>query len=359
MSKAVFLAFTGPEIEQATNIVEIADRYECWNLKKFTLDEFVTELKIKIPPINNNVLRNYKLVEESADIWGITEEKFKICSWGLFIPDGIESALTNSYAETNFLINLYSPTFLYPVFYGSDFGITRSTLNKKLFHLSHLQNQSKNFSKKEFVTFFKTLLPQSQYGVWQLDRIQKWDAEDWRLFSASHLYFGLQDYDNHKSSFGWQRESADMGVILEALFTAGDAKNEDVGYRLRKRIAVLLSHKFSEIEADIKKLYSKRSAFVHGSFFAQIAKESKTSFNNIPSPDFDILYRQKEYVRWALVGCLFLAKEIKDRPNDYKNNKSVMSVLERAIIDTDLRNTILVNTNTIFSLLPIADIKIN
>lgn len=356
-TKTMFFAFIGKEPEQTEKISEIQDGYEFWNLKKFTIDEFVGELKKKIPPVNNNVIHNYKEDSASREPYVITEEQFKKCSWGLLIPDTLEEG-GFSYTETMFILNLYSPNFLYPYFFVNDMGIMRQKHDKNSMIYFHTQNYL-IFNKKNFVEFYKILFEQSKYGSWHLDRIQSWEKEDWRLFVAALLYSGLKVYENAKSSFGWQRESAEMATILEALFTAGDARNEEVMYRLRKRIAALLAWKFPDIEKDIKELYGARSEFVHGSFFAQITKESKTSFNNIPSPDFDILYRQKEYVRWALVGYLFLAKEIKDRPNDYKNNKSVMDVLERAIIDTDLRNTILVNTNRIFSLLPVADIKTN
>lgn len=74
-----------------------------------------------------------------------------------------------------------------------------------------------------------------------------------------------------------------MAAILEALFTAGDTTNEEVGYRLRKRVAVLLSEPFPSIENDVKELYTQRSAFVHGSFFAKIAKDTKRASNNLPN----------------------------------------------------------------------------
>lgn len=196
------------------------------------------------------------------------------------------------------------------------------------------------------------MLPQSQYGTWQLDRIQKWDKEDWRLFVAGWIFSGLKDYDNSKSSFGWQRESAEVTTILEALFTADDTQNEEVGYRLRKRIAVLLSWKFSDIEKDLKKLYSQRCAYVHGSFFAQIDKDSRYNYDNLPVPDFGLLYKQKEYARFALVAYLHLAMLTRQNPTEYKNNKTAMLALEQAIIDIELRGKIVEETQKLFSLLP-------
>lgn len=351
MSKKIFLAFIGKEIEQEENIFEIEDGYECWNLKKFNLDDFIKILKERIPPINDKVLNNYKERKDNH-LFGINEESFKKCSWGLLIPDSLDDVNGENYSETNFLINLYSPTFLYPVFYVFDFGIRRPRNDKPTIQFSCSQNQSQIFKTKEFVAFFKNMLPQAQYRGWQFYRAQKWNEEDWRLLVASMLYSGLKDYDNNKDFFGWQRESADMAAILESLFTAGDTHNEEVGYRLRKRVAVLLSPRFPSIENDIKELYKQRSAFVHGSFFAQIAKESKKALHKLPIPDISLLYKQKEYVRWALVGYLHLAQCIKLESNDFGDAGKVIEVLERAIIDIELRRKLTIEAERVFSWMP-------
>jgi hypothetical protein len=348
-TKVMFFAFTGKAIDQTEKILEIQDGYECWDLKKFTLDEFVEELKKKIPPVNNNVLRNYKIELETQDPYGLTEKRFKQCSWGLLIPDTLEEGGFGD-TETMCLLNLYSSTFLYPAFFANDMGINRRTQNKDPFTYFHTQN-GKIFQTKDFVNFYKKLLEQTKYGEWHYDRIQTWDKEDWRLFVSLSLYSGLKDYENSKSSLGWQRETAEMATILEALFTADDSKNEEVTYRLGKRIAVLLSWKFPSIEKDIKKeLYKARSDFVHGSYFIQIAKDSPNAYNNIPIPDFNLLYKHKEYVRVAVVAYLNLAKIIKDGGID--GVKSVMDALEQSIIDVNLREKIIKETQILFALMP-------
>lgn len=338
-TKAMFFAFIGETIEQQDKILKIHNDYECWNLRKFSFNEFIEELKRKIPPVNNNVLRNYN----------IPGKLFERVSWGLFIPNTLEEG-GFSYNETLFVLNLYSPTFLYPEFYANDMGIELQSHEQNPDYYFHTQN-SVIFQKKEFVVFYETIAEQAKYGSWHFDRIQGWDKEDWRLFVASSLYSGLRDYENIKSPFGWQRESAEMTTILEALFTADDSKNEEVIYRLCKRMAVLLSKQFLNIEKDIKKeLYKARSEFVHGSYFLQIAKDSPAAHNNIPMPDFSMLIKHKEYVRFALVGCIYLAKIIK--ANDIKGAKSVMDVLEQAIIDVELRNKLNMEVEKIFTLMP-------
>lgn len=354
-TKVMFFAFTGKAIEQTEKILEIQDGYECWDLKKFTLDEFVEELKEKIPPVNNNVLRNYKIEAGSRDPYGLTEKQFEQCSWGLLIPDTLEEGGFGD-TETMSLLNLYSPTFLYPAFFVNDMGINRRTSHKDPFIYFHTQN-GKIFQKKEFVTFYKKLFEQTKYGELNSDRIQTWDKEDWRLFVALSLYSGLKDYENIKSPLGWQRETAEMATILEALFTADDSKNEEVMYRLGKRIAALLSWKFPSIEKDIKKeLYKARSDFVHGSYFIQIAKESPNAFNNIPIPDFHLLYKHKEYVRVAVVAYLNLAKIIKEGGID--GVKSVMDALEQSIINVPLREKLIKETQELFALMPEPTLKL-
>jgi hypothetical protein len=350
----IFLAFAGLDAAQNEDVFHIADGYECWNLRKFGLDDFIEALKKKIPPVNDNVLRYYKAKSEPENI-GVTDELFEKCSWGLLVPDSLEDAAGNSYSETVFLMNLYSPTFLYPLFYASDFGM-RPAIDKLAMFFPSYQNQSLIFKTKEFVKFFKIMLSQSQYGTWASERAQRWNKEDWRLFVAGMLYSGLRDYDSGKNSFGWQRESADMATILESLFTAGDSQSEEIGYRLRKRIGALLSHRFASIEDDVKKLYSERSAFVHGSFFAQIAKDSKRAYSGLPSPDFGSLYQQKEYVRWALVAYMHLAEVIRIQPESYGGLGTVIGMLEKAILDTELRKIAIQDVEEVLSLLPISSL---
>jgi len=355
--KKIFIAFTGQKIKQQ-KVFSIESGFECWNLEKFSIDEFVDKIKMVIPPINNNVLRNYKKDSDDKDIFGITEAEFKKCSWGLLLPDNVPAALTDGYSEILFLLNLYAPNFLYPVFHATDFGLTKFSHKKNSLIYFHHQNQSKIFKSKKFVKFFKKLLPQSVYGTWQRDRCEKWDKEDWRLFVASLLYSELKDYENEKQSITWQREAADMMTILESLFTADDSTTEEIGYRLRKRIATLIGFKFSDLEKDIKTLYRERSKFVHGSFFAEVGKEAKKkdSVSALPLPDFNFLYKHKEYVRFALLAYLNLSLSIKSK--NFNEFKRSIDVLEAAVIDLKLRKKVIFLTKELFRLLPTNQFKI-
>jgi hypothetical protein len=267
------------------------------------------------------------------------------------IPEPLPNAILGDYNEALFLLNLYTPKFLYPIFYVSDFGIMPSTMETPLV-IHYQQNQSKIFKTKKFANFYKILMPQSQYGDWFKDRCDTWNDEDWRLFVASLMFTGLKTYDIGKSSFIWQREAADMSTILECLFTARDTQNEEIGYRLRKRIAVLIALSFPDIEANIKKLYKLRSNFIHGSFFSHISKTSKKSFSSLPIPPFSELSKQKEYVKFALIAYLYLSHKIKKNPDIFNRASSVIELLEKAVIDVKLRKKIASTTKEIFSFLP-------
>jgi len=56
-TKIMFFAFIGKEPEQKEKISEIQDGYEFWNLKKFTIDEFVEELKKKVENIQKGAAK--------------------------------------------------------------------------------------------------------------------------------------------------------------------------------------------------------------------------------------------------------------------------------------------------------------
>lgn len=54
-------------------------------------------------------------------------------------------------------------------------------------------------------------------------------------------------------------------------------------------------------------------------------------------------------MRFAFVAYLYLAKLIKLHPEDFSGNKSVMSALEQAIIDIELRQKITANVEQVLN----------
>lgn len=213
------------------------------------------------------------------------------------------------------------------------------------------RDQDKVFKKTKFGDFYRKLLNQSQYASWDRVRTKGWDAEDWRLFVSCLLFEGLKQFDNGKKVFIWQRESADMATILEALFTATDGEHTEIGYRLRKRVAVLVGAISPDVESTIKTLYSDRSKFIHGAFFSEIAKKSKKNDQDLPTPDFSVLETQKNLVKSCLVAYLYLAEQLKSRSSDFGDSSNVMDLLERAILDLKLRKKIKASVMPVLKLL--------
>jgi len=181
----------------------------------------------------------------------------------------------------------------------------------------------------------------------------KWDSEDMRLFVACLLFKGLRKSEHSKDVFTWQRESADMATILEALFTAGTGDNAEVSYKLRKRVAAMLSAEFPNIEKEVKDLYKQRSTFVYGAFFMQFRKDIEITDGHakLPSPPFNVLYQQKERIRFALVAYIYLNKIRKMAVGEFKGYESVLDILERAVIDLQIRAAVNSHTERLLNLI--------
>lgn len=352
----IFIGFYGwPEqkLGQAEAVRVIAEDFECWNLQHFSLKEFISEIKTRIPPINGNVLRNYLWTEEEPN-FGITEKQYKDCRWGLLLPNPVEHGEHSK--EITSLLSLYAPSFMRPAFYASDFGI--SVINAQpLGNWLHGQDRSELFSSPNFVEFFKTMLSALRYFNWLRDNVLVWTDEDWRLYMAASFYDDLEQYENSKKIYAWQRESADMATILEILFTAGDNDKEEVGYRLRKRASVLMGWRFPSIEKEIRDLYSDRSDLVHGSFYRKIVKGMRGNKNGDaampPPPNFQKLYETKERLRFLLVAYLCLNEVRLAKTKDvFTGFGSVQQILEAAIIDTRLREKVVETVRPVVDLLP-------
>jgi hypothetical protein len=81
-------------------------------------------------------------------------------------------------------------------------GIMRPSHDKHRLEYFSTQNQAHLFTTKEFVSFFKLLLPQSQYGTWQLLSRSKMARRRLAIIRCGPAIGGLKDYDNSKSTFG-------------------------------------------------------------------------------------------------------------------------------------------------------------
>jgi hypothetical protein len=354
--KYIFIAFYGwsePPMNQDEKVCITAEHFECWNLRKFSASEFIDAIKVKIPPINGNVLINY--LNDGTGLNGISEEQYQKSLWGLLLPDP-EDIYNDGYREVLALLNLFSTKYMHPSFYVNNMGINKVSEFKNLDVLPNDHQGYDYFKTPNFVSFYNAIVSETKYFTWKRDNVLVWSKEDWRLYMASIFYSGLEEYERSKSSYTWQRESADMATLLETLFTAGDAQNEEIGYRLRKRISTLIQWKFNDIEKEIKVLYKDRSEFVHGSYYKRIIFEmNRNAGDNAwpPSPDFEKLYKTKEQLRFIFVAYLYLHKIMVSQSeslfNDYEN---VQDMLEDAIINTELRTKITETIKPIIELLP-------
>ncbi|MES3005478.1 MAG: hypothetical protein V4664_00875 [Patescibacteria group bacterium] len=351
---SIFIGFYGypVNVKQKDLIHVISKGFECWDLSKVSFDDFVKKIKKRIPPINDNVLRNY-IASLDTD-WGINEEQFKKCSWGLLLPDKTDQG--NSYTQILGVLNLYSTAFLRPAFYVTNFAIF--PVNKKANGTwLHTQDKSHIFKSQNFISFYKKALPMGEYFQWYRENVLLWKEEDWRFYFSASFYDGLKEYEIGKSIYTWQAESADISTLFETLLTAGDSKNEEIGYRLRKRLFVLIGWKFPSIEENVKTLYTDRSDFVHGNLYKKIIKSMKKNESNDPampvSPAFKQLYESKEQARFSLIAYWYL-HFIKDNKKNktFKKYKNVQEVLESGILDTKLREKIVAAVKPIIELLP-------
>lgn len=351
----IFIAFYGWEDHKIklAKYKKIGDKFEIWNLQKFKLEEFVENIKNKIPPVNQNVINNYLSEEKLENDYGIKEETFKKTLWGILCPVKDKYYFDHSeFVKITFLLDLYLNNNLYPAFFVSHMGITK--INKfKMIEVLPNDLQKYKLINKNFITFYKEFIDTTKYIIWNRDEILKWNEEDWRLYIATNFYNDLKKYKS-KNIFNWQKESADMCILLETLLTAGDSSTEEIGYRLRKRVSVLMNWIFVDIEEEIKKLYKERSNFIHGSHYKNIIKEMrKNPYDKaLPvGPNFKELEKIKDYIRHIFIFYLYLNKE---KDNNIILNKylSVKDILEDSILNTTIRKEIIKIIKKISKILP-------
>lgn len=354
----IFFAFTGPAIQQDEKFFIIGEKFECWNLKKINFEDFLENIKIKIPPRGPNMLKHYSK-NGTTGHYGIDESKFAEASWGLLLPEDIDTGSIDNYYEILFLLNLYSKNFLYPIFYVTDFGISRienvsNTPNYCIPPMAcwHYQNKASIFKQKNFIDFYEMMKKESVYGAWNAHTSAGWEKEDWRLFVACLLFKEQKKYNKGRDIFTWQKEAAEIATIFEALLTA-DGNPTEVSYRLKKRSSVMLSHRISTIEQEIKKLYDLRSNFVHGSFFQKIYNDIqvKDKIAMIPLGEFEFLEKQKESARLLIVTYLNL-HNLLSQGYFGEGQKTVINLIEDAIINIELREKIQDENSKILNLLP-------
>ena len=336
---SILVAVPGVEIDRKGDRLQLSEGYEIWNLRRMSFEVF-----------KKQVLRNPIFSEH------LTEEKFVLApsdyeraSWGLLLPVGPFGY--GMYSPTKLLIDLYSPQFLFPVFYLM--GATAVRLPPVPGGDVH-KDISILFGKPEFPQWHQALVSESGYAWPENRRAQHWTPQDWRMCIGCLLFGQLSDYATGKQIIGWQREAADLSCILEALLNAENEEKSEITYRLRKRASVVLGNHDPSADRELKRLYDQRSSFVHGTFFKHYLKESKKkSVDNylLPSPPFDDLSQWKNLVRKILVACLYINK-IRATEAAFAPYDGVPSILEAAILDIELRQHVRRRADEILSLTP-------
>jgi hypothetical protein len=355
--KYIFIGFYGAgKISQSKKITIFKNGLQCWDLRKMPLEEFVFEIKKIILPVNKNIKDEYYISSDDTSL-GITQIQFNRCSYGILVPVLFDEDqyMYGVHKKLISLLNLFQSKFIKnSAFFVSDMGITALTPQDEVRYLGIGLDARDGFKNNNFYKFYTVMAPMMKYFVWSRDEVVKWSDEDWRIYMACTFYYDLGRYQSSKSTYMWQRESADMATLLELLITAGN-KSEEIGYRLRKRISVLVSNIFPNIEKDIADLYSDRSLFIHGSFYKNIAKGMKKNKDDDafpPLPDFAMLHNIKEKVRLIFVIYLYLDYTIRfSKPTEFIKFNNVQDLLEVSIIDIRLRNQIFKQARPVIRLL--------
>jgi len=109
---------------------------------------------------------------------------------------------------------------------------------------------------------------------------------------------------------------------------------------------------FLILKKILKRFIAKEVSLFMVLFLLKLEKRrrKKNSFSGLPLPDFGLLYKHKEYVRFALLAYLNLALAV--RQKSFKGFQRSIEVLEAAIIDLKLRKKVISLTKKLFNLLP-------
>lgn len=314
-TSSFFIAFSGRPNKSQRKKTRVSKEISIWNLKKFTKKELIKEFQKKIPLLSHLKSKNcykFDFIPKNVQL-----------TWGILIEDTFwkDNILNNS--ELLAICNLFSDTFLNPLFTVIDLGIQPLEILKGFKQNNYWeQNKYEIFAHENFQKFYNQLKTEKEYFVWYVDYIENWikqpddliKKENWRIFLAYSLFKDLEKYDYGKKPYTHLKEVVDIATILELLLTK---KNENGGIKenLAKRSHALLGRAFKNIETEIKNLYKERSKFAHGSHYIEIAINAKLGANGtyiFPGIDFEKLKKYRTYLRLTLIIYIFLNKEIKE-----------------------------------------------
>ena len=347
----IFLAFPGYDVTLNQKIKKIGD-FEFWNLEKISDDEFVSLIQKKIKPLNKNVRKNYLTPRTEQDF----RESYKNSSWGMLLPNYAKDYLDGRY-ESLFTVNLFSEFNLPVMFYVQKLGITVKKRNIEIAGKAQFHGEDKKFLSKKFIKFYNLIFP-SLIGVsWQAYEVAKWNREDWRMYISCLLFDKLAKYQHSKNPMTWQAECAETVSFYEALLPKDLRDNGQ--YKISQKIEILLGRyykkQFPEIKGGLKKLFSSRNDFVHGSFFNRLKKATKPHPGNkdmaqIPMVDFNFLETQYRVAKQVLVAFLYLKKML-------GNQKTIPETIHSGVMDIKTREKIQNCADEILKLMSFSAIK--
>lgn len=360
-------------------------------------DEFASEVSATIAPRNPSLPIERFLQDHHFRLTSVREndiEKIKaswkpyyeLASWGLLIKmktnswagkvnSHIHFAITDQYLEDNalFLMNLFSPHFLHPIFTVSDMGLHSSDISYGELKVS-LQNQEQApiFKNQNFVKFFNEIsrmdylfynllnLEVTGTGSGGMNDLYKIlrkkkivSEEEYRAARACCLFDQLKKYSYHGKNHLNDKEYVEFCTILETLLTFDDRSG--ASYKLRKRMTIMLGDILKKVDIDdeIAGLTKNRNNFIHGTSFSVIEAIDHNDFLE----KYKELFRKTELctklTRFALIGFLYLLKQkLLHRAYRKIPKNSIPNLLEAALIDLSLRNKLQKQFSTIYKLMP-------
>ncbi len=359
MQKAVFLGFGGVPITQSSTRLVIAPGFECWDLKKMTLPQFVIEIKSAIPPLNVNIMDAFYFGD--SRFVPPMEPIYKRCSWGLLLPFPTDKHGNNNVEEVLFILNLFSPAFLNPHFSTSDMGMRDHSrdLPEYWHEPSYTQDQSSLFKTDRFVKFFHALEPACPLFSYDYHRIRGWREEKHALAMACALFKDLRHYIS-KDTLKIHREYLDIRIILEMLLTYEDEPAK--GPNVLNRMMTFLKG----IRKNSKYVYKYRNDYVHGKTFKYVKYMSTTSqtkgrTGKYYDHHFKVKDKAKKFLRYLLAACIQLF--INKQADVFLKKLSNLQIIDRSAgdlylkkgkrsPDKVLRRKLRTSANSLFRLMP-------
>jgi len=397
VEQCFFFVFRGYKNTQLRKKHVIATGIECWNLRKMKFDEFISEISTAIAPRNPSMteasyLQDHHFRITSAHENDINKIKaawkpyYELASWGLLIKiktnswakkvnHHIRFPITDQYLEDNalFLINLFSPYFLHPIFIVNDMGFHSSDIPYGELKVSlQDQQQAPAFKSQNFVKFlnelsrmdytFYNLLSlevtgtgsQGMNDLYKILRKKKIvSQEEYRAARACCLFDQLKKYSCRGKNHLNDKEYVEFCTILETLITFDGRSG--ASYKLSKRITLMLGNVLKNVDIDdeIAGLTKKRNNFIHGTSFSVIEAVDHADFLK----KYKELFRSTELftkiTRFVLVGYLYLLKQ-KQFHLAFRNisKNSIPELLDSALLDIKLRSKLQMQLRKIYSLMP-------